>query len=637
MQTCNLFLNFARKMRVFVTILLLSAFAVTADAQSFTYSASTEDIISDIYRFLSETEEVDYEELQNELLEIADNPINLNSASFEDLSRLRFLSPKQIDNILLYVYRHEMDSVSELRLVGGLQDYEIRDLLPFVCVRPAKRQEPVYWREMFRFARHEITARTDVRYAEEPHRDKQLDPVFAQLRYKVGYKDRWQAGFTLRRPTGCSAEGLQYGGFVQIGRIKHLNTLVLGNYQAQFGQGLVSAYPFHTGRSAYMQQAGCMTEGLRKYASTDGNGLHGAGGTLRFEHIDISTWYSLTKENDSIHRHSVGGNITLKYGNLKAGITAVENIWTDSVRYYYEHAAYNRNWFRGIRQFVGGANFRWRYKILNLFGEVAAAQNRDRWGVGLLTGMELTPSDGIDLTLLYRYYSPKFDNTLGYAFSETSRANDENGVYAGVDIHCLAHWRFGIYGDVFRFAGIKYGIPYSPSWGYDVKTAATWIHSDQLQIMWWLRAREKARTSTYSTRLQADWRDGSWGLRTEADAGLVNDSLHNLTWGVSVFQDVEYRFGNAPLALQMRVQGFYVPDWKNRIYIYEKDVLYGWSVPAIYGTGGRFFLNLRWKIIEQLTAYLRISETLYSRKWVERQALGQMTRTDIHLMLRAVI
>jgi hypothetical protein len=66
-------------------------------------------------------------------------------------------------------------------------------------------------------------------------------------------------------------------------------------------------------------------------------------------------------------------------------------------------------------------------------------------------------------------------------------------------------------------------------------------------------------------------------------------------------------------------------------------VLYGWSVPAIYGTGGRFFLNLKWRIIEQLTLYLRISETVYSRQWAEQQGLGHITRTDIHLMLRALI
>ncbi len=624
-------------MRYFFLILFLLLCLSGAETRAETPPATTEDIISDIYRFLAETEEVDYEELQEELLEIAEAPVNINEASYDDLARLRFLSPKQIDNILLYVSRHQMESLSELRLVDGLQDYEIRDLLPFVCVRPAKSTEPVYWRELFRFARHEITARTDARYVEEPRRNGQLDPVYTQLRYKAGYKDKWQAGFTLRRPTGGNAKALQYGGYVQLGAIRHLRTLVLGNYQVQFGQGLVAASPFHAGKSAYMQHAGSLTEGVRKYSSVDGNGLHGIAGTLCFDHVDASAWYSLTKDNMQNRRHTAGTNVTFRYKNFKAGITALENIWQDSVRYYYENAAYNRNYFRGNRQLVGGANFRWHHEPVSLFGEAAFAQNKDMWGAGLLAGMEAAPVEGVDLTLLYRYYSPKFDNSIGYAFSETSRANDENGFYAGADIHLLEHWRFAAYCDMFHFEEVKYGIPYSPSWGYDVKASATWIQGQGMSILWWLRAREKGGTGTYSTRLQLDWHDTSWRLRTEADANLVSDSLRRLTWGVSLFQDVEYSFAAVPLTLQLRVQGFCAPDWNNRIYIYEKDVLYGWSVPAIYGTGGRFFLNMRWQIIEQLSLYLRLSETVYSRQWAEQQQQGGITRTDIHLMLRAVI
>ena len=624
-------------MRRFFLILALLTCVFSAETRAETPPATIEDIISDIYRFLAETEEIDYEELQSDMLEIADNPINLNSASYDDLARLRFLSPGQIDNILLYVYHHQMQSLSELRLVSGLQDYEIRDLLPFVCVKPVKNTEPVYWREMFRFARHEITARTDARYVEEPHRNGQLDPVYTQLRYKAGYKDKWQAAFTLRRPTGGNAAALQYGGYVQLGAIKHLRTLVLGNYQVQFGQGLVAASPFHAGRSAYMQHASSLTEGVRKYSSVDGKGLHGIAATVGFNKVDASAWYSLTKDNMQNRRHTVGANLTFRHRNFRAGLTALENIWQDSVRYYYNNAAYNQNYFRGNRQLVGGANFRWHHGPVSLFGEAAFAQNKDMWGAGLLAGMEAAPVEGVDLTLLYRYYSPKFDNSIGYAFSETSRANDENGFYAGADIHLLEHWRFAAYCDMFHFEDVKYGIPYAPSWGYDVKASATWIQGQGMSILWWLRAREKGGTGTYSTRLQLDWHDTSWRLRTEADANLVSDSLRRLTWGVSLFQDVEYSFAAVPLTLQLRVQGFCAPDWNNRIYIYEKDVLYGWSVPAIYGTGGRFFLNMRWQIIEQLSLYLRLSETVYSRQWAEQQQQGGITRTDIHLMLRAVI
>lgn len=115
------------------------------------------------------------------------------------------------------------------------------------------------------------------------------------------------------------------------------------------------------------------------------------------------------------------------------------------------------------------------------------------------------------------------------------------------------------------------------------------------------------------------------------------DSTHNLSWGASVYQDVQYSFSSVPLTLQVRLQGFDARHWNNRIYNYENDVLYGFAVPAVYGQGGRAYLNLRWQIIKQLGLYLRVSETVYSRVWQTAHSLSSATRTDIHLLLRATL
>lgn len=76
-----------------------------------------EDVIHDIYAQLTELEGVDYEELQMDLLDLAAHPIDLNTATESDLQRLPFLSPQQVDDILLYVYLHPLDSLYELRMI----------------------------------------------------------------------------------------------------------------------------------------------------------------------------------------------------------------------------------------------------------------------------------------------------------------------------------------------------------------------------------------------------------------------------------------------------------------------------------------------------------------------------------------
>ena len=150
------------------------------------------------------------------------------------------------------------------------------------------------------------------------------------------------------------------------------------------------------------------------------------------------------------------------------------------------------------------------------------------------------------------------------------------------------------------------------------------------------RAKQKARQSTYSLRARFTYGIGGWSFCTQGDANLVTDSLQALTYGFAITQDINYTFTQVPLTLQFRLQGFDARNWDNRVYIHENDVLYAWSIPSLYGQGGRFYLNLRWRIIDQLLLYLKVSETVYSRAWATQRDISQ-TRTDIHLLLRAYL
>jgi len=598
---------------------------------------SVEDVIDDVYRQLMETGEVDYEELQEELMELAAEPIDLNSATEEDLKRLRFLNMQQIDAILFYVYQHPMESVEELDLIAELQPYEIRNLKAFVTVKSKKIDNPIYFREVFKYAKHELLGRVDVRNAES----FKTDPVYGQFKYKFNYRNQVQFGFSLRRNTGVPAKEMEYGGFIQLNDIaKHVHTIVAGNYQASFGQGLVLNTQFHIGKSNYVMTAGNANEGLKKHSSASRSLLHGVGTTLEFGDIrrlktSFSVLYSMNRANEADWKHTIGGNLTFKHKRLKVGLTAVENIYTDSVRYYNENAAYNQNYFRGNRQAVVGVNARYNYGIVDVFGEVATAQNQT-WGIGTELGCRITPVSDVGLIVLTRYYSPTYDNILGYGFSETSRINDERGIYVGTEIKRLKDWRFEVYGDVYYFSGVKYGINVSPSWGYDAMGMAEWLPQREYNMSWRFRAREKGKKSLYAFRYQFNWEFGGWKLRTQADGNLGQDGQDNLSYGLSVNQDVQYSFAKVPLTLQFRLQGFDARKWDNRIYLYENDVLYAFSVPATYGRGGRAYVNLRWHIIPQLSLYLRVSETVYAKAWAFERGIKQ-TRTDIHLLLRAVL
>ena len=673
--------------------LLFSAISVYGmNPENIITGHNLDDVILDIYRTATEMGEVDYEQLQTDLYSLHESPINLNATTEEELSQLPFLSPQQIDELLAYADKHPFESLYELRLIHSLADYDIRNLLPFVRIGSTEK-ENMYTREVFHYAQHELLARVDARNIES---FAGTDPMYGQLRYRFDYKRRVIFGLQLRRPAGSKASELQYNAYVQLKDIGPMHTIVAGSFQASFGQGLVLAPVFRTGKSSYVQSVGMVNNGLRYYSSADGEGLQGAGGTYRHvfnahTRLDVSALYSIKKANDSTLHHLVGANMTLRHRKVEVQLTAIENIWSDSIR-PYRNSAYNQHYFRGTRQAVIGASARYNHGWFDLFGEVATAQNYDhstlhptpstlnpRWGFGGIIGSRFYPTDGVALTALYRYYSPYFDNALGYAFSESSRIGDENGGYIGFEVSRWKGIRWSGYADIFSFSGPKYGIPQFPTLGYDAMTEIRFNiphhtsniphHTSNITLR--LRARDKGDLAIYSTRLQYDWQQGAWSLRTTGEANLTSPSTlntqHNTSniqhhslpfregsgfgpYGYTVYQDLAYDFAQSglsakgkaiPLSLRLRVQWFDAREWDNRIYTYEHDVLYAFSIPAVYGLGGRAYLYLRWQAMEKLALYLRVSETIYQRAWYQEHhsewngAAGSIPmRTDVHLLLR---
>lgn len=559
------------------------------------------DILEDVYGQLAEYG-IAMDDVAEQLMEIAEHPIDLNRTNAEELSQLCWLTDEQIDDILLYQYQHAFVSVYDLQLIHSLKDYDIRNLLPFVRVEAKgyeAKGEKIYFREVFHYGKHEVTLRADARNIE----DYENDPMYGKLRYRFDYQKKVQAGLTICRPTGEAWEKMQYGAFVQLQDIGCIKNLSAGNFQANFGQGLVIGSPFKMGKSRWMSSGMNAKEGVRKFTSLgdDYQAFHGIGTTLRFGWAEVSAMYSINQQKDSVWHHLVGVNATGRWRKLKVGVTAIENMYSDTT----------------TAKAVVGVNARYNWGRVDLWGEVAATQGK-RWGWGGIVGMNFTPISDVSLLALYRYYSPYFDNPYAYAFSEKSRLNDENGFYLGVDVRTFAKWRLAAYVDAFRE-------------GYDAMAQADFIPNQTYDMNWRVRARRQVGKDTYALRYRLVYRLHDWVFHTQADANMVKTDGWN--YGVSVLQDVEYHVPTLPIVLQMRVQAFDAREWNNRIYAYENDVLYAYSIPNVYGLGGRFWLNARYKINDVFSLYLRVSETIYQKAWAVEHNKNS-TRTDVHVLLR---
>ena len=580
--------------------------------QSIVMEAAIEDILEDIYSQLSEDDEILQEDVQEQLMNIAANPINLNNTNADELAELMFLSDEQIDAILLYQYKHGFKDIYELQLIDCLKDYEIRNLLPFVEVKPtpdpslkgrASLREKIYFREVFHYAKHEMTLRMDARNIE----DFEGDPIYGKLRYRFNYRNRVQAGVTIGRSTGVPWEEIDYGGYIQLKDIGPMKTVVAGNYQASFGYGLVVGSPFKRGKSAYIQSTATTDEGLKKYSSVGDsyNYFHGVGATARVSSwADVSAFYSLRKGKEEAWNHVVGMNATGRWNRLKVGVTAVENIEAKGAE--------------TIGRSVMGVNARWNQGKVDIWGEVATSQG-NKWELGVITGVRYRPISDLNLLAIYRYYSPEFNNIYANSLCSWSRMKDEHGGYLGFEYNRLKNWQLSAFGDVWKT-------------GFETMAQADFVPQKDYRMHTRFRVKRKDEKDTYSLRWNMVYEFGQWKMKTQADGNMVQ-TKGAWTYGWSVLQDVEYRFSKVPIVLQLRAQAFDAREWNNRVYIYENDVLYAYAIPFVYGLGGRFWLNARYKINDTFSLYLRVSETIYQNAWAMEHNKN-CTRADVHALLR---
>ena len=589
-----------------------------------------EQVMEDIFNQLSEDGDLSYEDIEEELLSIADNPMDLNTVTQEELSRLMFLSDEQIDAILMYQYEHGFKEIYELQLIDCLKDYEIRNLLPFVRVDSLEVQgfrssggKKMYFRKVFHYAKHEMTLRMDARNIE----DFEGDPMYGKLRYRFNYRNRVQAGVSVLRRQGDEAirqegERWDYGGYIQLKDIGPMKTVVAGNYQASFGYGLVVGSPFKRGKSAYIQSTATMEEGLKTYSSVGDsyNYFHGVGATARVSSwADVSAFYSLRKGKEDAWNHVVGVNATGRWNRLKVGITAVETIEATSSQFRERsQASYSLEVKGRDVSGVMGVNARWNMGKVDIWGEVATSHG-NKWGVGVITGVRYRPISDVNLLAIYRYYSPEFDNVYANSLCSWSRMKDEHGGYLGVEYNRLRNWQLSAFGDVWKT-------------GFETMAQADFIPQKDYRMHTRFRVKRKDEKDTYSLRWNMVYNFGQWKMKTQADGNMVQ-AKGAWTYGWSVLQDMEYRFAKVPIVLQFRAQAFDAREWNNRVYIYENDVLYAYAIPFVYGLGGRFWLNARYKINDTFSLYLRVSETIYQRAWAMEHD-KKSTRTDVHALLR---
>ncbi|MFN2439788.1 MAG: hypothetical protein ABR503_11365, partial [Chitinophagaceae bacterium] len=77
-----------------------------------------------------------------------------------------------------------------------------------------------------------------------------------------------------------------------------------------------------------------------------------------------------------------------------------------------------------------------------------------------------------------------------------------------------------------------------------------------------------------------------------------------------------------------------------RIYAYESDVLYSYSIPAFQDKGFRYYLNMNYDVSKKLTFWLRFAQTIYRDEEKIGSGLNEIQgnkRSEIKIQLRYIL
>lgn len=507
------------------------------------------------------------------------------------------------------------------------------------------------------------SAISDSALAESPNSRYLGSPDQYYFRYTYRYKDKLSWALVGDKDAGeeffqgQNKNGFDfYTGHLYVGKIGPVQDFVVGDYHLSFGQGLGLWSGVAFGKSAEDISLRKYAKGIKANTSrNESNFLRGAATTIKLPlHFEISAFYSekwldasLTQTDTldaeeavfssinetgyhrtpseidkkrAVKEQLIGSHLSYRNQGLILGATWYQSQYDKTLT--KPLTGYQLYDFQGDRNQIFAVDGSYNYKRLSLYGEAAQSESG---GKALLAGIMMQLHSRFHLNLLYRNYAVDFHNTYSTAIAEGSTAKNESGLFLGSQLFIGKKSSIVAYYDLFKFPWLRFRID-SPSEG------------NELSLQW---KQELNRSAYFSFR----YKDEQKMLNPSSESGTVTHQpqalkkqsyrLHlsykvhpqiilksRIQWmdyqhenvkrsqGYLMYQDLKYVFNKTPLTLNFRYAIFKTDDYDSRLYAYESDVLYAFSIPAYYDQGQRFYAMANYKLGKRVSLWFRYSRTL---------------------------
>lgn len=489
------------------------------------------------------------------------------------------------------------------------------------------------------------------------------------VRYKLQYGKEWAAGLALDKDAGEKFRHRfpsfdSYSGYLcyspipaasKQGRRFRLAKAIVGNYRLRLGSGLILSQAFSLGKN--IQSDAFMTSGtaISPHSSTDQyNRMLGAVANVRMGRMSVIPFVSYRKIDASVNEDTITSIPTDGYHRTigetrKRNAASVFNtglhlsfagncyniganlLYTRFSHIFYRPIrAYNINYFRGQELLQGSIDYHARRFGFELRGETAFDQS-----LNLATVNQISHSIGEDwkAALSYRYFSRQYQQLYASTISESSSMQGEQGATLTLTGSPLPYWLMTLSADYFHFATVQYGFDQAFS-GFDTRISAQYAKRNlDMRLTYRLKSKKdishsldavvsylffdalKLKTQVrckvfvpYHDKASEDKVFEDRGSEDKAAAGsraAETSAVEAPKFGYAVAQAIAWQREGHPLSAELQGCWFNAPDYKTRLYLSEKNVLYGFSIPMLYGKGIRASCTASYHIGQHLVAELK--------------------------------
>lgn len=600
------------------------------------------------------------------------HPLNLNTATAGELQAFRFLTDLQINNLIRYRNLFgKLINIHELQSVPTWDLFTIRRALPFIRIGDAVTVKENF---LSRFRGDQSLLFRIARILEKPkgygasfNSHYLGDRNHLMFRYRYQYKDLLYFGLIADKDPGeqffkGKSRGFDfYSLHFFARRLGIIKSLAIGDYTVNLGQGLIQwqslafgkssevmfikrqspvlapyrsagEFYFNRGLGITLQKQNIEATVFASYKKISGNIINDTA-SERFSSLLTSGYYRTPSEiadRNQIALTSLGGNISYNTSFFKIGINAVLNQF--DIPFQKRDEPYNLYAVSGKRVFNSSIDYSYTYRNLHLFGEAAVDKNFAKAFAG---GALISVDPKVDLSLFYRNIQKEYQSLFGNAFTENSTPVNERGMYAGIAIRPVQGWQFNAYADVFGFPWLKYRVN-APGKGYEYLMQFNYYPGKQFE--WYVRYRNKNKPidSSGNGVIYYPRDEVRQNLRVHFSGQLSSlftvRSRVELLWYAHPLKNEEEGFlGYVEAALQwkrvssnIRLQYFETNSYNSRIYVYESDVLYSFSIPAFYDKGFRYYLNFSCNLSKRLKGWMRWAQTVFADKQVIGSGLDEI-------------